>query len=151
MMRRWLWLLAAAAALLAAPPAAAKAPAGSFYAGFTPQRWPIAVQLGGNQRQVVRIGIGLSFTCTTGSLLGSDSFEHLAISGSRRFSSRYANDRVDNPNGTFTVYFGAVRARLNRAATKISGTWQESFTLHDATGAVTNTCDSGVVRWTARQ
>jgi hypothetical protein len=89
--------------------------------------------------------------CKTGSLLGFDRFDHLAISGSRRFSARYANDRVDNPDGTFTIYAGSVRARLNRAGTKIVGTWHETFTQHDATGALTNSCDSGVVRWTARQ
>jgi hypothetical protein len=40
---------------------------------------------------------------------------------------------------------------LNDAKTKIVGTWRLIATDHDLTGAVSDTCDTGLLTWSARQ
>jgi hypothetical protein len=42
-------------------------------------------------------------------------------------------------------------AAFNKARTKVKGTWATTMTFHDAAGAVTDTCESGTVNWTAKQ
>ena len=45
---------------------------------------------------------------------------------------------------------GTIAGRLNKGRTTSSGTWQLKWTEHDSAGAVTGTCDSGSVRWSAK-
>ena len=56
-----------------------------------------------------------------------------------------------NDDGTTIDLQGAVSGKFNRSMTSISGTWSFKATEHDATGAVTDTCDSGTINWTAKQ
>ena len=56
-----------------------------------------------------------------------------------------------NDDGTTTDYQGRVTGALNDAKTKITGTWRLIATDHDATGVVTDTCDTGLLTWKAKQ
>ena len=40
--------------------------------------------------------------------------------------------------------------RFNKARTRVSGTWTFKATFRDAAGAVVDTCDSGIVNWSAK-
>jgi hypothetical protein len=56
-----------------------------------------------------------------------------------------------NDDGTTTDFEGSVSGAFNKARTKATGKWTFKATDHDATGAVTDTCDSGSVSWSAKQ
>ena len=40
---------------------------------------------------------------------------------------------------------------LNDSKTKIVGTWRMIAVDHDAAGAVTDSCDTGLLTWSAKQ
>jgi hypothetical protein len=56
-----------------------------------------------------------------------------------------------NDDGTTTDFEGTISGSFNKARTKASGKWSFKATDHDAAGAVTDTCDSGSVSWSAKQ
>ena len=72
------------------------------------------------------------------------------MSHSGRFAGTFGPMTQRNPDGTTTDLQGAIAGRLNKARTTASGTWQFKGTDHDATGAVTDTCDSGLLHWSAK-
>ena len=68
-----------------------------------------------------------------------------------KFSASFGPQVNRNDDGTTTDFEGSLRGALNKARTKLSGKWQLKVTDHDASGAVTDTCDSGSVSWKAKQ
>lgn len=135
----------------AGPRAARSAVAGVVYGGVTPQRWPVVVEVSRNRRQVVGANVGLDLKCTSGdSFSDTDSFIKLRIN-KRRFSSTSGPITTRNPDGSTTDFADSVRGTANAAGTKMSGTWELTETFFNAGGAVTDTCKSGTVRWTAKQ
>jgi hypothetical protein len=145
---RWCFSLAITAAL--GVPAAATAAAGVVYGGVTKESWPVMIQLSASGRQVVRAAIGLEMSCTSGdSYSERDGFTKLPVK-KRRFGTSYGPSTQRYKDGTTVDYEGSIRGRLNKARTRISGTWQLTETFYDGSGKVTDTCRSGV-SWTARQ
>ena len=53
-------------------------------------------------------------------------------------------------DGTTSDFEGSFSGAFNKARTKVSGKWSFKATDHDAAGAVTDTCDSGSISWTAK-
>jgi hypothetical protein len=143
----------AGAVSLGAPPAVGAAvPAGAAYGGVTPQQWPVLIELNKNRKKVARAAIGLSLNCTSGGLLNlPDRYTSMRIAKNRKFGAAFGPETIRNDDGTTTDLEGSMSGRLNAARTKVSGKWQLKLTNHDATGAVTDTCDSGTVRWKAKQ
>lgn len=80
-----------------------------------------------------------------------DEYTRLPVSRSGRFSVRFGPVTQRNDDGTTIDLEGRMSGRLNSTKTRITGTWQFKATDHDATGAVTDTCDSGSVSWRAKQ
>jgi hypothetical protein len=162
--RRRGWVAAGAAVVTVAVPMAASASAGgaeprahsaatvgAVYGGFTTQDFPVVVVMNKSRRRVVRAGIGIRTSCTSGGIFTvTDGYQDLKISKKGRFSGTFS-DTDRNADGTTTDAEGSVTGALNKARTKVKGTWTIKVTDHDAAGAVTDTCDGGTIRWTATQ
>jgi hypothetical protein len=132
---------------------------GLSFGGLTPQGWPVVIQVSRNLKHVTRAIIGLDENCTPSmDLFGTPDFyggrraDFLPMNKGHKFSAVFGP--VSNPQppaGMTQTAQGSISGKLNRALTKASGTWQLVFiTKNTSTGAV-DTCDSGVVHWTATQ
>ena len=134
------------------PYARAAASAGVTYGGVTSQGWPVVIQFVQKQRRVGQAVIGLSVRCTSGAVANlSDRFIDLPVSTKRRFGASFGPDTQRFDDGTSADFEGSISGALNRTRSKVSGTWRFKVTEYNSAGAVTDTCDSGSVRWTAKQ
>jgi hypothetical protein len=143
--------------LLAAPVAATGSPgktrasSGAFFGGFTAQNFPVVVEMNKSRKRVVRISIGLRATCTSGGGLSvPDWYKDLKVSKKGRFSSAFA-DTIRNDDGTTTDFSGSITGSINKAQTKVKGTWTWKAVDHDLAGAVTDTCEAATFSWSAKQ
>ena len=125
---------------------------GVMFGGVTPQGWPVLIELNKNRRRVVQAVVGITLPCRSGEFwFYQDPYDDLALNRKRRFSASFGPDTTRNDDGTTSDLEGSMSGRLNRARSKVSGTWRLKLTLYDNAGAVTETCDSGTVRWSAKQ
>jgi hypothetical protein len=133
---------------------------GTSFGGLTPQGWPVVIQVSRNLKHMTRAIIGLDENCTPSmDLFGTSDFYggrrdlFIPMNRSHKFSAAFGP--VSNPQppaGTTETAQGSISGKLNRTLTKASGTWQLVFVTKNATtGAVVDTCDSGLVHWTATQ
>jgi hypothetical protein len=146
-------MLLAAAASDPRDARASMAARGVVFGGFTPQDWPVAIEVSKDRRRVVRAAIGLTLACAPSGLTARipDAYRNLPLSKSGRFSSSFGPNPFPNPDGTTTEFQGSVTGRMNAKRTSMSGTWQLTAVDRDAAGTITDTCDSGKVAWTAKQ
>ncbi len=127
-------------------------PTGVVFGGRTAQSWPIAVEVSKDGRQVVRADVGLHLACTAGGSANQfDNYRKLPLSTTGSFSSSFAQNGIDVGEGQKADFAGSMKGKLNARRTSGTGTWSLRFVVHDATGAVTDTCDSGVVTWKVKQ
>jgi hypothetical protein len=134
------------------PPARSAAATGLVYGGQTAQGWPVVIELQKNRRRVVKAVVGLTLRCTSGDFDHYwDPYTDLAVNTKRKFRASFGPDTERNDDGTTTDFEGSFSGALNRARSKVSGKWRFKVTYYDTAGAVTDTCDSGSVRWTAKQ
>jgi hypothetical protein len=146
-MGKGIWIGAALAVVMAAP--ASAAPSDVVYGGVTPQGWPVVVQLSHDRRTVTKLVVALPLKCGHGApIVNRDSYAKLKLSKSGRFSDTYGPVTTDNGDGTTTDYRGSVSGTV--AASKIVASSRLSGAFYDATGTLTDTCDSGTVKWTAK-
>ena len=128
------------------------APPGVVFGGRTAQSWPIAVEVSKDARQVVREDVGLHLQCTSGMFTNQfDNYKTLPLSTTGSFSANFAQSAVDVGNGQKADFSGSMKGKLNARRTSGTGTWSLKFIVHDPTGAVVDTCDSGVVTWKVKQ
>jgi hypothetical protein len=128
------------------------APPGVVFGGRTAQSWPIAVEVSKDARQVVREDVGLHLQCTSGMFTNQfDNYKTLPLSTTGSFSANFAQNGVDVGNGQKADFSGFMKGKLNARRTSGTGTWSLKFIVHDPTGAVVDTCDSGVVTWKVKQ
>lgn len=152
-----LGVAAALAVPLAAPASthrvgAVAQPVGVVLGGTNQQGWPTVVELSKNGRQVVRIITGIRLTCSAGGTMSApDAYVRVPVSKRGKFAASFGPETERNADGTTTDVQGSMSGAVNRTRTKASGRWQVTLTEHDATGAVTDTCDSGSLTWTAKQ
>jgi hypothetical protein len=126
--------------------------AASTYGGSTGQDYPVVFDLNSKKRKIVRALTVLDLTCTSGEGGNiSDGFTRVTIRKNRTFSVVWGPETQRNADGTTTDFGGSLTGKLNKAKTKISGTWQYVLTDYDTAGAVTDSCDSGPVRFVAKQ
>jgi hypothetical protein len=88
--------------------------------------------------------------CSGGGFTVPDSYIKLRVNKKGKFGVVYGPETVRNDDGTTTDFEGSISGAFNAPRTKVSGTWQTKMTEHDGTGAVTDTCDSGTVGWSAK-
>ena len=146
-------LTALTLALLAggAADAHARTPTPVVFGGLTPQGWPVVVEVSRDRRKVVRTAIGLPVRCDSGgSGYYSDQYRGLQLRKGR-FHASFSGDRLNHDDGTYDVFQGSVKGSTNASRTAMSGTWQLKLVAYDASGAETDRCDSGVVKWRAKQ
>lgn len=170
MQRRILALAVLATCAIAGPITAAQGSSGRsitqgvVYGGVTGvvggglQGYPVVIELNKTGTKVLKANIVLDLACAvppnaTG--LG-DSYKNLAI---RRgsFKAGFGPQRVpaDPVAGTGALDIsGSIAGRVNSARTKIIGTWSLKFVAYnpaDPTATqVSDTCDSGAVKFTAK-
>jgi hypothetical protein len=129
----------------------ARAPAPVVFGGLTPQQWPVMVEVSRDRRKVVRAAVGLFVTCTSGGV-GYYADRYTGVPLRRgRFQASFDGDRVNHADGTYEVFEGSVKGATNASRTAMSGTWRLMLVAYDASGAETDRCDSGTVRWKAKQ
>jgi len=125
---------------------------GNTYGGVTSQGMPVFVDMTATRRQVVREVAAVVINCTSGaSFTVPDRFTKLAVTRAGRFRVAYGPFTQRNDDGTTTDFQGRMTGLLNFSKTRITGTWRMIATDHDAAGAVTDTCDSGLLTWSAKQ
>ena len=124
---------------------------GVVYGGVTDDGFGLMVETNKSGRKIVRMATGLKLRCTSGDTFNmDDGWSSLSIK-KRKFSATFGPETQRNADGTTVDVEGAVTGKFNRSNTSVSGTWSLKGTEHDATGAVTDTCDSGRMNWTAKQ
>ncbi|MGH2943267.1 MAG: hypothetical protein ACRDLN_10915, partial [Solirubrobacteraceae bacterium] len=126
--------------------------AGTVFGGVTPANWPVVVALNKARTRVDKVVIGLDMTCTSGDSFGtSDGFERLKLSSRGRFTTTFGPQRID-AGGVPADVESKVIGRLAKGRSSMRGIWSLKITIYDAAGAtVMDTCESGIVRWTAKQ
>ncbi len=150
MWQRWLMVAAALAVLPAANPRSAAASGTSaVYGGVTAQGWPVVFDVRPGKRLVARATIGLELTCSSGqSLADHDRYARFPLSPSGRFSERFGPTTVATGPDATAVFSGSLVGRIKND--RITGVWRYVRVNRDAAGAVTDTCDSGRVPFSAR-
>ena len=150
-------LLATAALAATAVPsqgygAAGKAAAvGTSYGGVSSQDFPVIVDVNRRRSRVMRAVIAIRLSCTSGGVFTTaDGYTKLSVRRGR-FSTSFGPVTQRNDDGTTTDFEGSISGTFNSSRSKVSGTWTLKGTDHDAAGAVTDTCDSGRVNWSAKQ
>jgi hypothetical protein len=127
--------------------------AGVVYGGLTQgtDRFPVVIEVSKSRKQIVRATAAIRLRCSSGgSFTIPDSFDKLKVSKKGKFGVSYGPETFRNDDGTTDDVEGSISGAFNAARTKVSGKWQSKLTHHDATGAVVDTCDSGVVSWSAK-
>jgi hypothetical protein len=125
---------------------------GVVFGGRTMQSWPIAIEVSKDARQVVRADVGLHLQCTTGMSINTpDNYRQLPLSTTGKFGTSFAQNGVDFGNGQKADLAGSVKGQLNARRTSGTGTWSLKIVIHDATGVVIDTCDSGLKTWKVKQ
>lgn len=170
MQRRILTVAAILACAIAVPAVTAQAASkrsvtqGVVFGGVTGvvagglQGYPVVFELNKAGNKINRADIVLDLACpvpphATG--LG-DGYKNLPIVGGA-FSSKFGPERIPADPATGSPALdvqGSIAGKVNKARTKITGTWSLKFTLYDPadpTGAtVLGVCDSGAVKYTAK-
>jgi hypothetical protein len=123
--------------------------AGTVLGGFTSQGWPVVIKMSGDHRRIVRVGIGLSMRCTSGSRFAlNDGGGPLPIGAGRKVQR--AATIPPAAGSTVSVVGGSdmIAGRLKPGNTSFAGVWDLHLVFTTADGH-TDTCDSGRVTFTA--
>jgi hypothetical protein len=159
MKRRMLVVAVLSSVGIAGPVALANgATIGTVFGGVTAQEYPVVIQLSKTGRKVVRADIGLDIKCAMPPDIEiPDGVKNIPVSAAGKFTAEQAVARVpaDPANGVPAIDVSAkLTGRVNKARTQITGTWQRKIVLYDpsdpTTTKVFDTCDTGVLRFTAR-
>ncbi len=165
-MKRRMLAVATLAALAVAGPVAIAQGATSksktltdvVFGGVAAQGYPVVIELSKSAKKVVTATIGIEMKCLTpGDITVPDTFKNLTINSSGKFSSAYGPTDVpgDPSVGILKIVVsGSITGTLNKARTRIKGTWNAkvvAISAADPTGAtVLDSCDSGKVNYTAK-
>ena len=131
-------------------PRTLSAAVGNTFGGVTGQGHPVVIDLSSTRRKAVRVVASLQLTCTSGDGFYTDKWTDLSISRAGKLRFVYGPVTVRNDDGTTSDFSGRVVGALNDTRTRMSGVWRFTEVDHDAAGAVTETCDSGLVSWKAK-
>ncbi len=135
----------------AVPPALAAAQTGHVLGGVTAQGWPIVIELNRTGRQIGQALVGMDLKCTSGDQDSFPySFRRVSITKQGRFRYSFTPQTQRLPDGTTEDYAGGISGQLNRTGTTASGRWQFKETFYDNTGALSDTCESSNVGWSAK-
>jgi hypothetical protein len=136
-----------------ATPALAAGPQ-PFLAGLTSQQQPVLLRLSADGRTVSRAFTTLRLHCTSGAgFYLPDSFQNTRVSTLRRFRLTYSLPPQSVDATTSITLSGSFAGQVDRTSTRVSGgTWSMTeVEKNPTTGAVTDTCTSGLVRFSAHR
>lgn len=161
MQRRIFAIAALAACVVPLPTAvsAAKAAAGVVYGAETSPGYPVVIELSKTGRKVVKASIGLELKCQMPpDVTLPDAIRNVPVSRTGRFRTSQPVTRIDADPATGQPALdvsASVIGRVNKARTRITGTWQRKIVIYNAgdpaTSGVFDTCDTGALRFTAKQ
>ncbi len=104
-------------------------------------------------RQVRRAFLAYRVSCSDGTgFTDFEAFRAIPISAAGAFRSAYDSgprSSTEAPGVTFR-FTGVVEGKLNKARTRIVGTARFTFATTSTDAAMTGTCDTGTIRFTAR-
>ncbi len=119
------------------------------FGGFTSKGWPVVLELTRNGKLVKRAVGGIELRCTSGDMFTTaDKWTQLPVRAGR-FGDSYRDRSTEG--GQIFEWSDSMKGRLNRKRTRISGSWRNQLVVRNAAGAITDTCDSGPLRFTARR
>jgi hypothetical protein len=125
----------------------------SFLAGLTSQQQPVLVRFSADGGAVARALTTLHFSCTSGdAFFQPDEFRNLRVSSLRHFRASFSAPPQTVDPTTSIVLSGSIAGQVDKARTRVSGTWRETAELRDpATNAATDTCTSGVISFSVHR
>lgn len=159
MQRRMLAVAALASLAVAGPVAIARAATTPHvvFGAVTTQGYPIVIKLAKSGRQVVRATIGLDLVCQKPpNITIPDDVTKIAVSATGRFTAEQPVTHIPADPTTMIPALDVsakLTGRVNRARTEIKGTWQRKIVIYDVADPtkVFDTCDTGPLRFTAKQ
>jgi hypothetical protein len=115
------------------------------FGGMTSNGWPVVAQITSDGRRVKRIVGAINATCSQGGSLAFPSqWRDLRISRSGAFKGSYHDSAV--VDGEEVTMSETLVGKVNRAHTKLTGTWRASTTFKEPDGT-TDVCDSGSLKF----
>jgi hypothetical protein len=79
-----------------------------------------------------------------------DGYQGIPVKG-RSFGAVWDPETIDMGDGYTGLASGWCKGTFNAGRSKVSGTWKVHVVISDGSGAVVDTIDTGVIRWTAKQ
>ena len=127
---------------------AARSAPGRTYAGLTSNGSPIVVQRSRDGRRIDSLWVSWQAPCQNeGGFSLAEELVRFPVSGAGSFGGAFPDDVKLDDGGTRSF---AYRLSGRAGATSASGTFQVQITDKDPAGATTNTCDTTLLRWSAR-
>ena len=115
------------------------------FGGLTSDGWPVVAQVTSDGRRVKRIVGAIYASCSQGGNLAFPSqWRDLRISRSGAFKASYHDSAV--VDGEDVTMSETLVGKVNRARTKLTGTWRASTTFKQPDGT-TDVCDSGSLKF----
>jgi membrane peptidoglycan carboxypeptidase len=138
---------------LAGPVAARPDASQQWLAGLSSQQQPTLFRFTADRRVLTRGLTTLRLSCTSGGRFYlPDSFVNVTVSSQRRFKEQFTTPPQTVDPTTSVSVADSIDGRVNRAGTKVSGTWQMTWTETDpTTNAVKDTCTTGAITFSARR
>jgi len=114
--------------------------------------FPVIFRIAKNGKSFPQAVIGLRLNCTSGGTISlADGYKKVGLSKKRRFAANFADQPQPIDNGQTITASGNMSGSINRKLNRVTGKWHLVWIVKNAAGAVTDTCDSGTVPFTATQ
>jgi len=130
---------------------------GVVYGAVTSQSFAVMIELSKTGRKVVKAAIGLDLKCQVPpDITIPDGVTNIPVSAAGKFQAEQAETVPADPvSGVPRLDVTAkLTGQVNKARTRIIGTWTRKVVIYnpaDPTGvAIADTCDSGLLRFTAK-
>jgi Ca2+-binding RTX toxin-like protein len=125
----------------------------SVLGGETSQHMPIVIEMSRNGKKIVKAFTAAQMVSTQpdgGSMTVPDGYQGIPVKG-RSFGAVWDPETIDMGDGYTGLASGWCKGTFNAGRSKVSGTWKVHVVISDGSGAVVDTIDTGVIRWTAKQ
>jgi hypothetical protein len=145
------WFAVCAVMWSVAAAEAAPAGTGTVLGGFTADEYPVVVETSKSGKRITKMGAGLELSCTSGDQFAFPATTaEIKVSRTGKFKQSF-DVSSRSGDGTAVDIKSALAGALNRARSRVTGTWALTLTFRDGAGAVLDTCASDTVRWRAKQ
>jgi hypothetical protein len=125
------------------------------YGGTTSANAPVVIQVSPNGREVAKATMAVPVHCQAPGQAASptiympDVYTHIPINSARAFHDNLETPPLSIEGNGSLVITSRLSGKFNGSLTAVKGTWSLHLIEKNATGAVTNECDSGAVSFTA--